>query len=54
MSPTLSWSLLCLAFLGVWAQEFYEERTGPARVKTRGQTSALLQKHDSQGETRLC
>ncbi|KAA0715427.1 hypothetical protein E1301_Tti016497 [Triplophysa tibetana] len=48
MTPTLSWFLLCLAFLAVWAQEFYEERTGPTRVKTRGQISGLLQKHDGQ------
>ncbi|ROL52260.1 Collagen alpha-1(XXVIII) chain [Anabarilius grahami] len=48
MAHTLSWSLLCFGLLSVWAQDFYEERTGPTRVKTGGQTAAKLQKHDGQ------
>ncbi len=50
MAHTLSWSVLCFVLLSVWAQDFYEEKTGPTRVKTRGQTAALLQKQDDQGE----
>lgn len=50
MAHTLSWSLLCFGLLSVWAQDFYEERTGPTRVKTGGQTAGKLQKHDGQCE----
>ncbi|TRY92807.1 hypothetical protein DNTS_024874 [Danionella cerebrum] len=48
MAHTLSWSLLCLGCLSVFAQDFYEERTGPTRVKTRGPAAANLQKHNGQ------
>uniref|UniRef100_A0A672KP89 Collagen alpha-1(XXVIII) chain-like n=1 Tax=Sinocyclocheilus grahami TaxID=75366 RepID=A0A672KP89_SINGR len=48
MAHTLSWSVLCFVLLSVWAQDFYEEKTGPTRVKTRGQTAAVLQKHNGQ------
>lgn len=48
MAQTLSWSLLYFGLLSIWAQDFYEEKTGPTRVKTRGQ------KHDGQGKASLC
>ncbi|XP_067300615.1 collagen, type XXVIII, alpha 2a [Pseudorasbora parva] len=48
MAHTLSWSLLCFGLLSVWAQDFYEERTGPTRVKTGGQTAGKLPKHNGQ------
>lgn len=54
MAHTLSWSVFCFVLLSVWAQDFYEEKTGPTRVKTRGQTAAALQKHEGQGEASLC
>uniref|UniRef100_A0A672MY57 Collagen, type XXVIII, alpha 2a n=1 Tax=Sinocyclocheilus grahami TaxID=75366 RepID=A0A672MY57_SINGR len=47
MAHTLSWSLLCFGLLSVWAQDFYEEKTRPTRVKTRGQTAAILQRNDA-------
>lgn len=53
MAHTLRWSVLCFVLLSVWAQDFYEQKTGPTRVKTRGQKAAVLQKHEGQGEASL-
>ena len=50
MSARTSWLLLLTGLLGVFAQEYYEERTGGKRPRVRV-VPANLQKHDGQGET---
>ncbi|KAI5107312.1 collagen type XXVIII alpha 1 a precursor [Silurus meridionalis] len=42
MGQWLSWLLLLAGLLGVWTQDYYEERTGEKRTKVNGQTTNVL------------
>lgn len=53
--PTVTWLLLVAGLLGVWAQDYYEEKTVNKRPRGRGaqlQAAAIatnVQKHNGQG-----
>lgn len=42
MGQRLSWLFLLTGLLGVWTQDYTEERTGERRTRVNGQTSNFL------------
>ncbi|XP_036401346.1 collagen, type XXVIII, alpha 2a [Megalops cyprinoides] len=48
MTPTLTWLLLLSGLQGLWAQDYFEERTVGRKNKNKQLTTNIIQKHDGQ------